>query len=1025
MLRVSVLGEQAITDDATGAVVTRSPRALALVAFLVAHAGTPQPRQRLATLFWPDSTDGQSLTNLRRELHHLRHALGDEPSLTVTAKDLCWSDTPSSSADLRVFDNERAAALRAARSGDDRALVTHARRALDAYSGEFLPGVFDDWALEIRSDRERRCVELCDLLSGALTRTGDPAGAIEVARRRVRLAPLEEVGYRNLMRLQAETGDRAGAAGTYHRCASLLERELGVLPDPQTRALVEQVLGTAPGRRIPARTGCTTVELVGRSREIDRLAAAWQRAASGRPGAILIRGGAGVGKTRLLTEITHIAQAGGATVAHSRCFATSAGLALAPVADWLRDPAVAAGRSGLARVWRAEVERLVPSPEADADRVRETRPERGVGASADAWQRHRFFEGLARGLVGDGRPILLTLDNMQWCDRETLLFLAFCLGLTPDAPLLVAAAARDDSSESAAAVTEWATGLASSGTVTELRLGPLDAADSTRLAEAIGGRSRTIEERRLLHTATGGFPLYIVEAMRSATDGDDALSVDGLSSVLHHRVEQSSPAAREVAGLAAAVGRDFTLDLLTTASDLGAVAVVQAVDELWRRRIVTEFRDGYDFAHDLLREAAYATVGPPQRWLLHRRLAQALELLHRDDTDPVSAQLAEQYARGGRPDRAVPYYRRAAEIATRRFAYADAVRLHRHALALVREHPGSGSAARELAILEALAAPLNARYGYSSPELQHTLERSIELADTLGRTESTIVGLVGLWSSRFVQGDTAGAHRAVTRALTLVEPGTELCGSAHFAYAGSAVSLGRPAEALGHFALAAELTAGAHSWTVGTRPDVHGCAWAAHAHWLLGDDDAARTRCREAITLARRSEDPFVLTIALAYGAVTRQLCGDRPELRETVTELRELCDRYDFAYYREWGLILDGWSRTGGDGIGRVRRGIANLRAAGSFARMPYWLTLLADLYRERPGDARATLDAATVAARARDDRWWLPEVMRMRAAYDAPPDAVARLRAAARLAGEHGSVALVRRCDRDLVGLGVPPSH
>ena len=147
--------------------------------------------------------------------------------------------------------------------------------------------------------------------------------------------------------------------------------------------------------------------------------------------------------------------------------------------------------------------------------------------------------------------------------------------------------------------------------------------------------------------------------------------------------------------------------------------------------------------------------------------------------------------------------------------------------------------------------------------------------------------------------------------------------------------------------------------------------------------------------------------------------------MRETVTELRELCDRYDFAYYREWGLILDGWSRTGGDGIGTVRRGIANLRAAGSFARMPYWLTLLADLYRERPGDARATLDAATVAARARDDRWWLPEVMRMRAAYDAPPDAVARLRAAARLAGEHGSVALVRRCDRDLVGLGVPPSH
>ncbi|WP_068165893.1 ATP-binding protein [Rhodococcus phenolicus] len=1025
MLRVSVLGEQAITDDTTGAVVTRSPRALALVAFLVAHAGTPQPRQRLATLFWPDSPEGQSLTNLRRELHHLRQALGDEPSLVVTAKDLCWTDSTSSSADLRVFDVERTAALQAARSDDQRGAVLHATTALDSYGGEFLPAVYDDWALEVRSDLERRCVELCDLLSGALVRTGDPAGAVEFARRRVRLAPLEEAGYRILMRLQAQTGDRAGAASTYHRCASLLERELGVAPAPATRALVERILDTAPGRRTPIRSGHTTVGLVGRSHEIEQLAAAWERASSGTPGAVLIRGGAGVGKTRLLAEVAHLAQAAGATVAQSGCFATSGGLALAPVADWLRTPAVAAARSGLAPVWRTEIDRLVPSADTDTDRSREPHLPRGIGALADTWQRHRFFEGLARGLVGDGRPVLLTLDNVQWCDQETLTFLAFCLGSTRDAPLLLAAAARDDTSDTAAALAEWSEGLGRSGTVAELRLGPLDEADGTRLAEAIGGRSLTGEERPLLHTATGGFPLYIVEAMRSASDRNGtALSVEGLSSVLHHRVEQSSPEAREVAALAAAVGRDFTLDLLAEASDLGADAVVRAVDELWRRRIVTEFREGYDFTHDLLRDAAYATVGAPKRWLLHRRLAQALELLHRDDTDPVSAQLAEQYARGGRPDRAVPYFRRAADIATRRFAYTEAIRLHRRALGLVRERPGTGSAAQELAILEALAAPLNARYGYSSPELQRTLERSIELADALGRTESTIVGLVGLWSTRFVRGDTAGAHRSVTRALTLVVPETELCGSAHFAYAGSAVSLGRPAEALHHFALAAELTEGAHSWTVGTRPDVHGCAWAAHAHWLLGDDNAARARCREAIALARDGDDPFVLAVALGYGAVTRQLCHDLPELRETVTELRELCAQYDFAYYREWGLILDGWSRADGeDGVGAVRRGIAHLRAAGSFARMPYWLALLADLLRDRPGAASATLDAATVAARARDDRWWLPEVMRMRAAYDDAPVAAERLRAAARLAAGHGSIALVRRCERDLDGLGVPP--
>jgi predicted ATPase len=96
---------------------------------------------------------------------------------------------------------------------------------------------------------------------------------------------------------------------------------------------------------------------------------------------------------------------------------------------------------------------------------------------------------------------------------------------------------------------------------------------------------------------------------------------DDLGIVLRHRLEQTGPTAHEVAGLAAALGRDFSLDVLVEASDLDADTVVRAVDELWRRRIVQERGGAYDFAHDLLRDAAYAQVSPPRRWLLHRRLA--------------------------------------------------------------------------------------------------------------------------------------------------------------------------------------------------------------------------------------------------------------------------------------------------------------------------------------------------------------------------------------------------------------------
>jgi hypothetical protein len=322
-----------------------------------------------------------------------------------------------------------------------------------------------------------------------------------------------------------------------------------------------------------------------------------------------------------------------------------------------------------------------------------------------------------------------------------------------------------------------------------------------------------------------------------------------------------------------------------------------------------------------------------------------------------------------------------------------------------------------------MAAPLNARAGYSSPELQRVLERSIDLGESLGRRDSTLNGLVALWATQFVQGRIADGYQTATRALTLVDPDSELSGPAHFAVGGSAVSMGMPAEGLRHLELTAKLASGAVWLSVGTRADVQGTAWAAHAHWLLGHDAEALSACLEAIKLARAIDHPYCLAVALAYGSITHHMRHAIPELRDTVGELRELCDRYDFAYYREWGLILDAWSRADGPCVDLARRGIGNLKTAGSFARRPYWLSLLADLLARggRVDAARATLDAALAAGQSNDDVWWLPEVMRMRAAYDDEQAAVARLRSAAQLASAHGSLALLRRCQRDLGERGV----
>jgi DNA-binding SARP family transcriptional activator len=1044
MLHVSLLGEQVIADES--GVRTRSSRSAALVAFLAAHAGSPQPRPRIAGLFWPESGEAQALTNLRRELHHLRQALGPEPSLVITPRDLCWGDSETCRVDLRVFATARAAALASAAAGDDAALVKHAVEAIDQYRGELLPGSYDDWLTDLRSSLERECTELCDLLAEAGRRVGDVRTAAAAARRRIQLQPLEEAGYRTLMRLQADLGDRAGALSTYHHCASVLERELGVSPDPATRREFERLLarpGSVSGGPLgtsaaaawsASRSGRADPGFLGRSAELETLHDLWQAAANGHAGLAIVRGSAGVGKTRLVAMVAERARQQGAVISTSQCFAAAGRLALAPVAEWLRTPAVQAAAASLDEAWRTELARLIPPGGPDPSSG--PGPAAGPSAMVAAWQRHRFLEGLARALLAVSRPMLLVLDNVQWCDQETLGFLPFFLGLASGARVLIAATLRDGQPDEDPALARWIGRMRETGLLTELTLQPFTTTGTARLAEAVSGRPLPAADADLLQAATGGFPLYIIEAMRCAAgpgsgssdsggameSSGGSLAADDLTGVLRQRLAQTSDEAGETAGLAAAVGTNFSLDLLTEASDLDPGAVVTAVDELWRQRIVREFGDGYDFAHDLLRETAYQEISPPRRWLLHRRVAQSLERLHADGIDLVAEQLAEQYACGGRPDRAAAYYQRAAEVAASRFAHAEAIRLHREALAMTaRQPPGRDRDNRELAVLQAMAAPLNARDGYSSDELRTVLDRSIELAESLGRSEDTVTGMLALWTSLFVRGQTAASYAAATRARDRLDAASTLSSAADFAVGGSAISLGKPAEGLRFLGRAAELGHGAVWLFVGTRTDVHGAAFAAHAHWLLGQAEVARSTSLDAVALARSVSDPYNLAVALAYRSVLCQMDDDRAGLRAAVTELGRLCGRYEFAYYREWGLILDGWSRGGEAGLELARRGIAQLRSAGALARMPYWMSLAADLHADcgQPGAARATLDAAIATARAHDDLWWLPEVMRLRAAYDEPSGTRRRLREAAGLAAGQGSIMLHRRCEASLTEL------
>jgi DNA-binding SARP family transcriptional activator len=141
-LRVRLFGALSVDVDGVPLAPLDSARAESLLAHLLLHRGAPQPRQRLAFLLWPDSTEPQARTNLRHVLHHLRHALPDD-LLEITPRTLGWRADAPCWVDVAAFEE---ALARVGREGDDADLAA-LREAAAVYRGDLLPGNYDEWVV--------------------------------------------------------------------------------------------------------------------------------------------------------------------------------------------------------------------------------------------------------------------------------------------------------------------------------------------------------------------------------------------------------------------------------------------------------------------------------------------------------------------------------------------------------------------------------------------------------------------------------------------------------------------------------------------------------------------------------------------------------------------------------------------------------------------------------------------------------------------------------------------------------------
>ena len=588
--------------------------------------------------------------------------------------------------------------------------------------------------------------------------------------------------------------------------------------------------------------------LVGRAEELTRLTAAVERARTGRPAAVLLAGDAGVGKTRLLSELCARARATGATVLIGHCVDLGAvGLPYLPFAEALRELArLADDDATIAEALRSRpaLDRLITRP---------GHPPPVPTTGEDDAGRLQLFDAVS-GVLGDlgedGKPVLLVIEDLHWADQSTRDLLSFLLARLRSERLAVVASYRADDLHRRHPLRPLLGELVRLPMVERLELQPFTPAELRDYLRALNGAPVPDWLVRDILTRSEGNAYFAEELLASGlgTDPTDSMALPtGLADVLLARLERLPAPVQRIARVASVAGRRVTHELLQAASGLSDAEVEEALREAVTHHVlVAEGGERYAFRHALLQEAVYGDLLPGERVRLHGTYARLV---------------AAGVEHGG-PG-----------------SYAE---LAYHSLAS-HDLPGALTASIQAASEAAeLHAPVEA--------LRH-LEQALQLwhavPDAAERVGCEIVA-IGLRAASAAS--SAGEHhRAVALAAAARdradrdEPGSLLAAGARHKLALHLLGADRPAEAY-------EVTAEALAM-LPARPLTPTRVWAAATHARaainLDRDDQAKRWGEEALAGARELELPDAEADVLASLALIAEGEGDSAAAQDRLAEAR------------------------------------------------------------------------------------------------------------------------------------------
>ncbi|MEZ4864345.1 MAG: AAA family ATPase [Caldilineaceae bacterium] len=1012
-LTIRLLGDFAVTYGDEAITQINTPRLQALLAYLLLHRDAPQNRRHLAFRFWPDSSEAQALTNLRKHLLHLKRALPAGDQWLVTDRHtLQWAPQVACKLDVADF----RLTLAQVEQHESDVAIAQLRQAIDLYQGELLPGCYDEWILPLREELQGQYFTALERLSTRLEEQHAYAEAIHCSLQLLRHDALHEATYRRLIRLYALNDDRAAALRTYHSCVTQLRNELGVDPDEETQAVYERLLHGAP----PTTTTIAQLELaanapfVSRQPEWQRLQQRWQAALRGAPQFVLIAGEAGIGKTRLAEELLNWANHQGFCTVRARCYAAEGRLAYAPVIDWLRTEKLRSSRAKLANTWLRELARLLPEILSEHPTLSAPDP------ITQSLQRHHLFEAAARALLMDDQPLLLLIDDLQWCDKETLELLHFLLRnvatISQTKLLLIGTARLPDEVDTTHPLYELLNPLRGSDTLTQIDLTRLTQAETSELANQMTARQLDSHSLNQLFVDTAGNPLFVVETMRA---GDGKITLSGKSdtslllpsetneeilqqlppkvlAVIQSRLAQLSSAARELCEWAAVIGRSFTLELLVSGSKMTQDKAVNALDELWQRRIIHEQgTEAYDFSHDRIRDVVMAGISRVRRKYLHRCIAEALEQEPTSQLNHIAAQLAAHYDAAGSVEKAIDYYAHAADRAAQIYATDQTIAHRQRAIILLKTLPRSKARdQRELSLLMALAPTLANVTNFEVTLMRNVYERAHLLSQQLG----------------------VALHPSMLRVLAIHRAGqrdfeqTQAMGQQMLEIAGQQSS--REDKVI---YLEGSYVLGISAFWQGFFPeasaylqqvvDLHACVRQEHdiieygqdtgiycrtrlgwTLWYLGYPAQARQQCELSIALAHQLRHPFTLFLVSAYSAWCACNCQSAATAEPLIRSLHTIMDSASvqqedqFGFFSGWLLLLQGKIDESLKQLSD--QAVLQKKQAFSPLGYPHTVTLLAEAHGQAGNyqQGLVALDEAFAALEGNHNYWYVAEMYRLK---------------------------------------------